>query len=168
MISFEPGSKTKSNSMFKLHTLQDQRLYRYVNHVCIKLTGEHWISNGSLLHTAQKYWLLLFCRLLNCPTKMCMVMFRHILVPIHKFFVLLCMLWACHGDQKASYIKISFSVMPPSIHYTLKVCITGPEFCVWAIIHLFFQKDRLGQGHTRKEWSKQYFCTVSSKDPLLI
>jgi hypothetical protein len=41
---------------------------------------------------------------------MCMVMIRHILVPIHKFSVLLCMLWACNGDQKTSYIKISFSV----------------------------------------------------------
>ncbi len=111
LISFEPGSKTKSNSMFKLHTLQDQNLYRYLNHLCIKLTGEHWISNGSLLHTAQKYWPLLFHWLLNCPTKMCMVMIRHILVlPIHKFCVLLCMLWACNGDQKASYIKIYFSV----------------------------------------------------------
>jgi hypothetical protein len=49
--------------------------------------------------------------------------------------------------------------MPPSVHYTLKVCITGPEFCVLAsvVCHLFFQKNRLGQGHTRKEWSKQYF-----------
>jgi len=156
--------KTKSNSMYKLHTLQDQRLYRYVNHLCIKLTGEHWISNGSILHTVQKYWLLLFRWLINCPTKLCMVMIRHILVlPIHKFCVLLCMLWACNGDQKPSYNK-----MPPSVHYTLKVCIKGPKFFVLASFIFFFQKDRLGQGHTRKEWSKQYFCTVSNKDPLLI
>jgi hypothetical protein len=42
---------------------------------------------------------------------MCMVIIRQILVlPIHNFCVLLCMLWACNGDQKAYYIEIYFSV----------------------------------------------------------
>ncbi len=162
MISFEPGSKTKSNSMYKLHTLQDQILYRYVNHLCIKLTGEHWISNGSILHTVQKYWLLLFRWLLNCPTKLCMVMIRHILVlPIHKFCVLLCMLLAWNGDQKTSYNK-----MPPSVHYTLKVCITGPNFFVLASFNFFSRKIDWAKGTQEKNEANSIF--VLSPITLLI
>jgi hypothetical protein len=57
---------------------------------------------------AEQHCLLPFPRLPNSPTKMCLVIRRHILVlPWHKICVLLC---------------------------TLKVCITRSKICVWIIL----------------------------------
>ncbi len=58
-----------------------------------------------------------FIALPNCPTKMCLVMTRHILVlPRHKFWVLIYKLWTCNAH------------MPPSVPlYGFYVCIAYPK-----------------------------------------
>jgi len=73
--------------------------------------------------------------LLNCLTKICLVMIRHIFVlPRDEFSALLLYkLWACNGRPMMHII------IPLSVYYMLKVYIRGPKICVWAAL-IFFSK----------------------------
>jgi hypothetical protein len=47
--------------------------------------------------------------------------------------------------------------MPPSVHYTLNVCIIGPEFCVFGIIRLFSRKIDWAKGTQEKNEANSIF-----------
>jgi hypothetical protein len=91
----------------------------------------------------------------NCLTKSCQVITRD------EISVLLCMLWACNGHYDAYHCTLS-------VYYMLKAHIRGLKNCVWGNIHLFFKKMDWVKGRQDKRRSKQCFCIVCNKDPLLI
>ncbi len=47
--------------------------------------------------------------------------------------------------------------MPPSVHYTLKVCITGPEFCVLASFICFSRKRDWAKGTQERNEANSIF-----------
>jgi hypothetical protein len=60
-------------------------------------------------------------------------------------------------------------IIPLSVYYMLKAYIRGPKICVWAAFIFFFKKmDWVKGSQDKKKRSKQCFCIVHKKDPLLI
>jgi hypothetical protein len=152
---------SKSTSQFEtsqewLLTLQHKSI---IYRLLITITGP------SIGRTLNQYWVLIadstnalsassYSRL---PWTWFIFFRKRWMMPRHKIWVLLCMCWVCNGHSEAYYDKsLKTHSMPPSVHYTPKACTVRHKLSWssnWAV---------------REKRSRQCFCTVCNKDPLLI
>jgi len=94
---------------------------------------------------------------------MCLVRTKHIIVQPWNYFcvLLLCMQWVCN-----TLISCNIIIMPLSVYYMPKACITRPKILCLGIIHLFLKKTWMRlRGRQEEKRRRKHFC---NKDPLLI
>ncbi len=86
----------------------------------------------------------------------------------HKFWLLLCTLWVCNRHYE-TYCVANYAseyLLHTQIVYntTQNLCLGSTKMCVW----WWPDTSWWGIWAVREKRSRQYFCTVCNKDPLLL